>query len=72
MEGRRSNRRSIVLPVMLSGTDFSGVAFNENTWTIGVNEHGAKISTSYRLAVGDQITVGNPVLGHSALAPSVW
>ncbi len=68
MDGRRSIRRSIVLPVMLSGTDFSGTAFQENTWTIGVNRHGAKISTAYKLAVGDQIVVGNPVLGQSARA----
>lgn len=68
MDGRRSIRRSVVLPVMLSGTDFSGTAFKENTWTIGVNRHGAKISTAYKLAVGDQIVVGNPVLGQSAKA----
>jgi hypothetical protein len=68
MDGRRSPRRSIVLPVLLSGTDFSGQAFQENTWTIGVNRHGAKISTSSRLAVGDQVMVGNPVLGHSTKA----
>jgi len=68
MDGRRSIRRSIVLPVMLSGTDFSGTAFQENTWTIGVNRHGAKISTAYKLAVGDQIVVGNPVLGQSVKA----
>ena len=68
MDGRRSIRKSAVLPVMLSGTDFSGLAFKENTWTIAVNQHGAKISTSYRLAVGDQIIVGNHLLGHLAKA----
>jgi hypothetical protein len=57
---------------LLSGTDFSGQAFKENTWTIGVNRHGAKISTSYRLAVGDQVMVGNPVLGHSTKARVTW
>ncbi len=68
MDDRRSTRLSAVLPVLLSGTDFGGLTFNENTWTIGVNKHGAKLSTSYRLSVGDQITVGNPALGHSTKA----
>lgn len=68
MDARRSTRIAVVLPIMLNGTDFSGLVFKENTWTIGVNKHGAKLSTSYRLAVGDQIMVGNPVLGHSAEA----
>jgi len=46
----------------------NGLAFSENTWTIGVNQHGARISTTYRLSVGDEVTVGNPVLGQSAKA----
>jgi hypothetical protein len=58
----------MVLPVLLSGADSNGNAFNETTWTIGVNRHGAKISTSFRLSVGDQVSVGNPVLGQSAQA----
>jgi DNA anti-recombination protein RmuC len=57
---------------MLSGTDFSGQAFKENAWTIGVNRHGARICTSYRLAAGDQVMVGNPALGHSTKARVTW
>jgi ribosomal protein S20 len=57
---------------MLRGTDFNGQAFEENTWTIGVSRHGARISTSYRLAAGDQVMVGNPVLGHSTKARVTW
>jgi hypothetical protein len=57
---------------MLRGTDFSGQAFEENTWTIGVNRHGARISTSYRLAAGDQVMVGNPALGQSTQARVTW
>ncbi len=68
MDDRRSTRMSVVLPVMLGGTDFGGLVFKENTWTIGVNKHGAKLSTSYRLSVGDEIMVGNPTLGHFARA----
>jgi hypothetical protein len=42
MDGRRSVRKSAVLPVAVSGTDFSGLAFKENTWTIAVNHHWRK------------------------------
>ena len=68
MEDRRSTRLPIVLPVTLSGIDNNGQAFKENTWTMGINKHGAKLSTAYRLAVGDQVMVGNTVLGHYAQA----
>src|SRR5207245_6276001 len=33
-----------------------------------MNKYGAKLSTSYRLGVGDQVMVGNTVLGHYAQA----
>ena len=72
MDARRSPRKYIVLPIMLSGTDFNGQAFKENTWTIGVNRYGARLSTSYRLAAGDQVMVGNPVLGQSTKARVTW
>jgi hypothetical protein len=72
MDTRRSARRFAVLPIILSGTDFNGQAFTEHAWTIGVNRHGARISTSYRLAPGDQVIVGNPALGHSTKARVAW
>lgn len=68
MDNRRSTRVSAVLPIMLSGIDSEGVPFNENAWTIGVNKHGAKLSTSRRLAAGDQVMVGNSVLRQLAQA----
>src|SRR3989442_15399995 len=68
MEDRRSTRLPIVLPVTLSGIDNNGQAFKENTWTMGINKHGAKLSTAYRLAGGDQVMVGNTVPGHYAQA----
>lgn len=69
MDNRRSSRVSVVLPVTLSGRDVNGVAFKEATSTVGgVNKHGTKLSICHRLAVGDQVRVENPVLGHSATA----
>jgi len=66
--GRRSSRLSIVLPITIRGIDVTGQAFKENTWTIGVNKHGAKLATFHQLAQGDQISIENPVLGRSAKA----
>lgn len=64
--GRRSARLSMIVPITIKGTDATGQAFRENTWTIGVNKHGARLATFHPLAVGDQIVVENPVLGRTA------
>lgn len=64
--GRRSARLSMIVPITIKGTDDAGQAFKENTWTIGVNKHGARLATFHTLAVGDQIVVENPVLGRTA------
>ena len=72
MDARRSPRRYDVLPIMISGIDFNGQVFEENTWTIGVSRNGARISTAYRLAAGDRVLVGNPALEHSAEARVTW
>jgi uncharacterized FlaG/YvyC family protein len=66
--GRRSARLSIIVPVTVRGTDTSGQAFKENTWTISVNRHGGRIATFRQLAADDQIVVENPLLGRTAKA----
>ncbi len=66
--GRRSARLSMIVPITVRGTDTSGQAFKENTWTIGVNKHGAKLATFHQLAPGDQVVIENPVLGRTAKA----
>ena len=66
--GRRSARLSIIVPVTLRGTDASGQAFKENTWTISVNKHGGRIATFHQLAAEDQIVIENPLLGRTAKA----
>ncbi|SPE25947.1 hypothetical protein SBA2_270057 [Acidobacteriia bacterium SbA2] len=64
--GRRSARLSIIVPITVHGTDATGQSFKENTWTISVNKHGGRIATFHRLAVDDQISIENPLLGRSA------
>lgn len=64
--GRRSARLSLIAPVILRGIDAEGKPFKENTWTISVNKHGARLSTFYRLKVGDGVTVENPIYGRTA------
>lgn len=64
--GRRSARLSLIAPVILRGADAEGKPFKENTWTISVNKHGARLSTFYRLKVGDDVTMENPIYGRTA------
>jgi hypothetical protein len=66
--GRRSARLSIIVPITVHGTDATGQAFKENTWTISVNKHGGRIATFHRLAVDDQVLIENPLLGRAARA----
>jgi hypothetical protein len=48
------------------GTDATGQAFKENTWTISVNKHGGRIATFHQLAADDQIVIENPLQNRSA------
>lgn len=69
---RRSTRLSIALPVTLTGTDKSGQEFAENTRTIIVNKHGAKVSTCHQLVKGTEVSIENRALGRTAKAIVVW
>ena len=66
--GRRSARLSIIVPITVRGTDASGHAFKENTWTITVNKQGGRIATFHQLSEGEEIVVENPLLGRNAKA----
>ncbi len=57
---RRSTRVDWVTPVILTGRDASGQPFREETETVRVNLHGAKIKTHHRVMVGAQINIENP------------
>jgi hypothetical protein len=69
---RRSTRLAITIPITLIGKDAIGNSFKENTRTIVVNKHGAKIATVHRLAVGTEVEIENRALGVTARASVVW
>jgi hypothetical protein len=70
--GRRSTRLSISIPVVISGKDADGNSFSESVRTLVVNKHGGKIATTYRLALGTEVSILNPALGVKAKASVVW
>ncbi|MGH6628110.1 MAG: hypothetical protein ACREB3_00075, partial [Burkholderiales bacterium] len=70
--GRRSTRISIAIPITISGKDASGRAFRENTRTVILNKHGAKIVTVHQLALGTELTLENRALGRTAKTTVTW
>jgi hypothetical protein len=54
---RRSDRVSIILPVLVSGRDAAGKSFSENTTTVMVSQHGAAIALKTALAPGQVIII---------------
>ena len=70
--GRRSTRLTIAIPISLSGKDAKGTDFREDTRTIVVNKHGAKIYSATELALGTELQVENRTSGQSARAQVVW
>jgi hypothetical protein len=66
--GRRSSRLSMIVPITVKGRSADGKEFRENTWTIVVNKHGAKLATFHSVAPGDHVWIENPILGQVAEA----
>jgi hypothetical protein len=66
--GRRSTRLSVAVPISITGTDATGNAFSEHTFTLSVNKHGAEIATSHELAPGSEITIENISAGRRGQA----
>jgi hypothetical protein len=71
-KARRSTRLAIAIPITLSGKDAAGNSFKENTRTIVVNKHGAKIVTTHQLELGAEVEIDNRALGLTARAGVVW
>jgi len=69
---RRSTRLAIAIPVTISGKDAGGHTFKENSRTVIINKHGAKILTFHELALSSELTVENRALGRAARATVVW
>ncbi len=70
--GRKSTRLAIAIPITISGKDAIGHSFKENSRTIIINKHGAKIFTFHQLALGGEVTIENRSLGTSARGNVVW
>lgn len=69
---RRSQRVEVSIPVTLIGKDSSGREFRENTRTVVVNKHGAKIATTHHLELESEVTVENRKLGKKAKGKIAW
>jgi len=69
---RRSTRLAIAIPIAISGKDTGGHTFKENSRTVVINKHGAKILTFHQLGMGAEITIENRALGRAARAAVVW
>jgi PilZ domain-containing protein len=52
---RRSCRLALSFPIRILGTDFEGIPFTEETITVVVSLHGAKIRSGQPLHVGQEI-----------------
>lgn len=70
--GRRSTRLFISIPIAISGKDTAGHTFKENTKTLIINKHGAKVATVHQVALGAELGIENRALGRSAKACVVW
>jgi uncharacterized small protein (DUF1192 family) len=71
-KGRRSTRLFISIPIVITGKDVNRKEFQENTRTLVVNKHGAKIVTAQQLSMGTEVFVENRALGTGAKANVVW
>jgi len=68
---RRSSRIDYESPVVLSGRDATGQPFREETMTLIVNLHGAKVRTQYQVLVGMLVTIDSLKTGLSGKAVCV-
>ena len=69
---RRSTRVALTIPIVIHGKDAHNRTFREETHTLIVNQHGAKLLTSRQLAVGAEIRIENPVAKSVARSNVVW
>src|SRR5579863_10139204 len=72
MHFRRSSRVKASVLVRVSGQDETGASFGENTRTLEVGKHGAKIPVSRRLSPGTELRIANLDAGRTAPARVIW
>ncbi len=54
-QSRRSCRIAISVPIRVFGTDYRGIVFTEDSVTVVVNQHGAKIRMTHQLIPDQEI-----------------
>jgi diguanylate cyclase (GGDEF)-like protein len=59
-ERRRSERRALDVPLIVSGDSAGSDEFREKTFTISVNAHGALVVLAARVALGQKLRLRNP------------
>ena len=69
---RRSTRVPLAVSVTISSSDQSGPGFKENTGTIDVSKHGARILTLRALKPGTTLEIAKPAAGKTYLAKVLW
>jgi hypothetical protein len=61
LEKRRSDRLMLTIPLVVEGTDAKGNEFKDDARTVTLNRHGARITLSRPLRVGQTISLTNLV-----------
>jgi hypothetical protein len=59
-ERRRSERRILDLPLVVSGETTEQKAFREQTFTVSVNAHGALVVLAATVTLGQKLLLRNP------------
>lgn len=58
-ETRRTERVLLKIPIQVRGKQADGTPFKENSFTLVINRHGARIGLKSSLRAGDQVTIKN-------------
>jgi hypothetical protein len=66
LERRRERRVPVHLPIVVRGTDLTGVSFEEHTSSENLCRGGAAFATRYPLNLGGQLEIQIPVIPNSA------
>ena len=72
LDGRRSNRLPLQIPVEISYADAQGQPCLERTHTLSIDRHGAGIASRSQHPVGSMIHLGVLQMGRSAHCRVVW
>ncbi len=64
---RRSARLAMSFPIRVYAIDFKGVDFAEETFTVVVNQHGAKIRLAHQLIPDQEIRIHSLQTGEEAI-----